>query len=161
MGKADFYMRQALKQAECARRENEVPVGALIVYEDKIIAKNYNQVEKLKDPTAHAEMLVITQAAAFLKAKWLKKCRLYVTVEPCSMCAGALVLARLDKVIFGVSDLKTGAFGSKFDLNKLSLNHKLKVKGGVLEKECADILQDFFRQKRKEKSSCKGLLIKN
>ena len=104
--------------------------------------------EKLKDPTAHAEMLAITQAASFLRSKWLKKCSLYVTIEPCSMCAGALILSRIDKVIFGASDPKTGAFGSKLDINTFRLNHKVKVKKGILEKECSQILQEFFRKKR-------------
>ncbi|MCF7894483.1 MAG: tRNA adenosine(34) deaminase TadA [Candidatus Omnitrophica bacterium] len=149
MKKDDLYMRQALKLAGYAKDDDEVPVGAVIVYKDKLIAKSYNQVERLKDPTAHAEMLAITQATSYLKSKWLKKCRLYVTVEPCSMCAGALVLARIDKVVFGASDPKTGAFGSTVDVNKLGLNHKLKLKKGVLEKECSDILKDFFKKKRK------------
>jgi tRNA(adenine34) deaminase len=149
MKKDNLYMQQALQQAEYAKLEDEVPVGAVIAYKDKIIAKSYNQVEKLKDPTAHAEMLVITQAANYLRSKWLKNCRLYVTVEPCSMCAGALVLARVDRVIFGATDLKTGAFGSQVDISRLGLNHKIKVKKGVLEKECSDILKDFFKKKRK------------
>jgi tRNA(adenine34) deaminase len=148
MEKDNLYMQQALKQAEYAKDEDEVPIGAVIVYQGKVIAKSYNQVERLKDPTAHAEILAITQAANYLKSKWLKKCRLYVTIEPCSMCAGALILARLDKVIFGADDPKAGAFGSKVDINNLGLNHKLKVKKGILGKECSDILKDFFKKKR-------------
>lgn len=143
------YMRQALKQARYAFDEDEVPVGAVIVCDDRIIARSYNQIEKLKDPTAHAEMITITQATSFLKSKWLKKCSLYVTIEPCSMCAGALILSRIKRVVFGASDLKTGAFGSKLDVNTLGLNHKIKVKRGVLEKESAVILQEFFKNKRK------------
>ncbi len=150
MERDSFYMRQALRQAEYAKLEDEVPVGAIIVHKHKIIAKSCNQVEKLKDPTAHAEMLAITQAVSFFKSKWLLNCKLYVTVEPCLMCAGALVLARVDKVIFGAVDPKTGALGSKFDINKLGLNHKLKVKKGILQRESAEILQEFFRGKRKE-----------
>lgn len=149
MEKDKLYMQQALKQAEYAKAEDEVPIGAVIVYKEKIIAKSYNQVEKLRDPTAHAEMLAITQAANYLQSKWLKDCKLYVTVEPCSMCVGALVLARIKEVIFGANDLKTGAFGSKIDINKLGLNHKIKVKHGVLAKESVLILQDFFKKKRK------------
>ncbi|MCF7873007.1 MAG: tRNA adenosine(34) deaminase TadA [Candidatus Omnitrophica bacterium] len=148
MEKDNLYMQQALKQAEYAKDEDEVPIGAVIVYNGKIIAKSYNQVERLKDPTAHAEILAITQAANYLKSKWLKKCRLYVTIEPCSMCAGALILARIDKVIFGADDPKVGAFGSKVDINNLGLNHKLKLKKGILGKECSDILKDFFKKKR-------------
>lgn len=153
MEKDNLHMQQALRQAEDAKSEDEVPVGAVIVYKDKIIAKSYNQVERLKDPTAHAEILAITQAASYLKSKWLQKCKIYVTVEPCLMCAGALVLARIDEVIFGATDPKTGAFGSKLDINNLGLNHKLKLKKGVLEKECSDILKDFFKKKRKNKSN--------
>ncbi len=144
-----LYMQQALKQTEYAKREDEVPVGAVIVYKGKIIAKSYNQVEKLKDPTAHAEMLAITQAANYLQCKWLTGCSLYVTIEPCAMCAGALVLARIKEVIFGANDPKTGAFGSKTDINRFGLNHKIKVKQGILGKESALILQDFFKRKRK------------
>ena len=106
-------MRAALRQALYACKDDEVPVGAVIVYEDKIIAQSYNQVERLKDPTAHAEMLAITQAASFLRHKWLKKCSLYVTLEPCLMCAGALVLSRIDKVFFAAFDPKAGACGSR------------------------------------------------
>ncbi|MFO8053257.1 MAG: tRNA adenosine(34) deaminase TadA [Candidatus Omnitrophota bacterium] len=153
MIKDKLYMQQALKQANYARLEDEVPVGAVIVYKGKIIAKSYNQIERLKDPTAHAEILAITQGSNYLKSKWLNGCRLYVTTEPCSMCAGALVLARIDKVIFGAADPKTGALGSKVDINRLGLNHNFRVKKGVLEKECGDILKDFFKKKRKSKSN--------
>jgi len=144
-----FYMEKALGQAQCALGEDEVPVGAVIVYKNQIIAKAYNQVERLKDPTAHAEMIAITQAANFLGSKWINDAILYVTVEPCSMCAGALVLSRIASVIFGTEDPKTGAFGSKVDINRLGLNHKIKVKKGVLREECAGILKEFFRNKRK------------
>ena len=143
-------MSRALRQAEYAYNKDEVPVGAVIVHKDRVIAQAYNQVELLKDPTAHAEMIAITQASSFLKSKWLKGCSLYVTIEPCSMCAGALVLSRIDKVFFGAVDPKTGAFGSKIDINSLKLNHKPKVKSGLLEKECSSILQSFFKKKRKK-----------
>ena len=143
-------MGKALQQAEIAYREDEVPVGAIIVYQDKIIAKAHNQIECLKDPTAHAEMIAITQAASYLKSKWLKGCKLYVTIEPCLMCAGALVLSRIEKVIFGADDPKTGAFGSKIDVNTLGLNHKIKIKRKVLEAESAQVLQMFFKNKRKK-----------
>lgn len=141
-------MAKALQQAEVADEEDEVPVGAVVVYKDKVIAKAHNQIERLRDPTAHAEMIALTQAAAYLKSKWLKGCRLYVTIEPCAMCAGALILSRIDKVVFGAADPKTGAFGSKVDINALKLNHKIRVKRGVLEKDCAGILQKFFKAKR-------------
>jgi tRNA(adenine34) deaminase len=143
-----LYMRRALSLALQAQARDEVPVGAIIVYNNRIIAQAHNQVELLADPTAHAEILAITQAAAFLKSKWLDACSLYVTIEPCAMCAGALVLSRIDKVIFGAGDPKTGAFGSRLDINKLRLNHKIKVKKGVLEDESAKIMRDFFKSKR-------------
>ena len=146
----ELYIKRALEQAECAFSEDEVPVGAVIVYKKKVIAKAHNQIECLNDPTAHAEMIAITQAASFLKSKWLKGCSLYVTIEPCLMCAGALVLSRIDKVIFGALDSKTGAFGSKIDINTLKLNHKIKIEKGILAKECAKILQEFFKKKRKK-----------
>lgn len=145
-----IFMREALKLALTAYNKDEVPVGAVVVREGKIIARGHNQVETLSDPTAHAEMIAITSAAYYLKSKWLDKCIVYVTVEPCSMCAGAIVLARAEKVVFGASDPKTGAFGSKLDINSFSLNHKIKVKRGVLEEECSRILQDFFKSKRKK-----------
>jgi tRNA(adenine34) deaminase len=147
--KDKFYMEKALKEAFLAFQEKEVPIGAVIVYEDRVIAKAHNQVEKLKDPTAHAEMIAITQATSYLKSKWLKGCTIYVTIEPCCMCAGALILSRIDKVVFGVDDEKSGAFGSKIDINSLKLNHRLKIKKGILEKECAQIIKDFFKRKRK------------
>ena len=150
MEKNKAYMSKALRQAEYAYNKDEVPVGAVIVYKDRVIAQAYNQVELLKDPTAHAEMIAITQASSFHKSKWLEGCSLYVTIEPCSMCAGALVLSRIDKVFFGATDPKTGAFGSKININSLKLNHKLKVKSGLLEKECSSILQSFFKKKRKK-----------
>ncbi len=151
MGKDEAYMQKALQQAEYAFAEDEVPVGAVVVHKDRIIARSYNQIEKLKDPTAHAEMIAITQAASCRGEKWLKDCALYVTIEPCAMCAGALVLSRIDKVIFGAADPKTGAFGSRLDINTLKLNHRIKVKRGVLDKECSAILQEFFKKKRTEK----------
>jgi tRNA(adenine34) deaminase len=144
-----FYMEKALQEAQCALEEDEVPIGAVIVYKNQIIAKAHNQVERLKDPTAHAEMIAITQAANFLGSKWITDCTLYVTVEPCSMCAGALILSRIANVVFGADDPKTGAFGSKINLNSLGLNHKIKVKKGLLKEECAVFLKEFFRNKRK------------
>ena len=149
MAEDELHMQRALLQARRALEEDEVPVGAVIIYKNNIIAKSYNHVEKLKDPTAHAEMLAITQAASFLKSKWLTDCVMYVTIEPCAMCAGALVLSRIKKVVFGVADPKTGAFGSKLDINSLGLNHQIKVKKGVLCDECSAIIKAFFKGKRK------------
>jgi len=143
-------MAEALRQAQAAFEEDEVPVGAVIVYKDNIIARGHNQVEKLKDPTAHAEMIALTSAANYLGTKWLNGVSLYVTIEPCSMCAGALVLARINSIYFGAKDPKTGACGSVVNIaNHKKLNHRIKVKGGILEKECGSLLKEFFRKKRK------------
>lgn len=148
----EIFMSEAIRQAKTAASENEVPVGAVIVYEHKIIAKAHNQIETLKDPTAHAEMIAITQATSYLSSKWLQKCVLYVTIEPCSMCAGALVLARIARVCFGAADPKTGACGSVINIaNHKALNHRLKVTGGVLADECSALLSEFFKKKRREK----------
>jgi len=144
-------MKEALKEARVALEKEEVPVGAVVVFKNKIIARAYNQVELLNDATAHAEMIALTQATNFFRSKWLKDCTLYVTLEPCLMCATALVLSRIDKVIFGAYDERWGAFGSKVDINGLRLNHKIKFKGGILEEECADLIKEFFKKKRKEK----------
>jgi len=144
-------MREALKEAKRAFDEDEVPVGAVVVHKAKIIARGYNQVERLKDPTAHAEMLALTSATNFLGTKWLSEASLYVTIEPCSMCAGALVLARVKHVYFGAKDPKTGACGSVVNIiNNKKLNHRIEAKGGILEEECGALLSEFFRKKRKK-----------
>ncbi len=143
-----YYMGKALSLAERAFDENEIPIGCVIVYENKVIAKAYNQVEKLKDSTAHAEMIAITQAESYLQSKWLKGCSLYVTIEPCLMCADAIVLSRIDRVLFGVSEPKTGAFGSVIDINKIGLNHQVDVVSGILEDKSLDLMQSFFKAKR-------------
>ncbi|MFB3919750.1 tRNA adenosine(34) deaminase TadA [Candidatus Velamenicoccus archaeovorus] len=145
----EYFMRYALKEADKAADSEDVPVGAIVVHKNHIIGRGWNQVELLKDPTAHAEMIAVTQATNHLGAKWLKDCALYVTIEPCSMCAGALVLSRIDRVVFGASDPKTGAGGSVLNiLHHAKLNHRIRVKRGVLEQECAGLLQDFFRKQR-------------
>ena len=145
----ELYMAEALKEAARAFAEDEVPVGAVVVYKGKIIARGHNQIERLKDPTAHAEMLALTAACNYLGGKWLPEASLYVTIEPCSMCAGALVLARIKNLYFGAKDLKTGACGSVTNIiNNKKLNHRIKAKSGILEKECAGILKEFFRKKR-------------
>jgi tRNA(adenine34) deaminase len=145
----DLYMREALREAVRASREDEVPVGAVIVHDNRVIARGYNQIERLKDPTAHAEMLALTSATNFLGAKWLNDAVIYVTIEPCSMCAGALVLARIKEIYFGAKDPKTGACGSVFNIaHSLKLNHRIKVHGGLLADECAALVSDFFRKKR-------------
>ncbi len=147
------FMREALKEAQRAFDEDEVPVGAVIVHEGRVIARGYNQVERLKDPTAHAEMLALTSATNSLATKWLNGASLYVTIEPCSMCAGALVLARVKSVIFGAVDPKTGACGSIVNIiNNKKLNHRILVKKGVLKDECGSLLTEFFKKKRAERN---------
>ena len=144
-------MQEALKEARRAFAEDEVPVGAVIVYKDKIISRGHNQVERLKDPTAHAEMLAITSAANSLNTKWLNGASVYVTIEPCSMCAGALVLARIKNLIYGADDPKAGASGSVTNIiNNKSLNHRIKVQKGILKKECSYLLTQFFKSKRQQ-----------
>ena len=142
-------MQEAIKEAIKAFDEDEVPIGAVIVHENKIIARGYNQIERLKDPTAHAEIIAITSAANYLGTKWLNGASLYVTIEPCSMCAGALVLARIRNLYFGASDSKTGACGSVVNIvNHKKLNHRIKVTKGMLALECSFLLKDFFSRKR-------------
>jgi len=146
-----LYMQEALKEAKKAASEDEVPVGAVIVCQNKIIARGRNQVERLKDPTAHAEMLALTSAANYLGTKWLNGSVLYVTIEPCSMCAGALVLSRIKEVYFGAPDPKTGACGSAVNIiNNKKLNHRIKAKGGILAEECSSLLKEFFKKKRRK-----------
>ena len=143
-------MQEALKEAIKAQDKDEVPVGCIIVHKDRIIARAHNQVETLKDPTAHAEMIAITQATSTLGSKWLQGAVVYVTIEPCLMCAGALTLARIKQVIFGAKDLKTGALGSVFNISKSNrLNHKLEVQSGILEQDCSFLISEFFKKKRK------------
>lgn len=144
-----FYMEAALRQAFRAREEEEVPVGAVIVWDNEIIASAYNQRETLQDPTAHAEILAITQASAAVGSWRLSGCTLYVTLEPCAMCAGAIVLSRMDRVVFGADDPKAGACGSVLDvLGCAQLNHQPVVTAGVLGDSCSEILKEFFRERR-------------
>jgi len=150
MSKTDeMYMREALKEAEKAFEKDEVPVGAVIIHEGKIIGRSHNQIKLLKDPTAHAEMIAITQAASSIGNERLNGAVIYTTVEPCAMCAGALVLARVKKLIYGASDPKTGAAGSVLNVtNNKRLNHRISVKKGVLKEESALLLKEFFKAKR-------------
>jgi len=144
-----YYMQEALKEAQRAFEKDEVPVGAVIVHRGQIIARGHNQVELLKDPTAHAEMIALTSATNYLGTKWLNEASMYVTIEPCSMCAGALVLSRVKEVYFGATDPKTGACGSIVNIaNHRKLNHRIKVTKGILEAECSFLLKDFFKKKR-------------
>lgn len=146
-----LFMQEALKQAKRAQQDDEVPVGAIIVKGEQVIARAHNQVEMLNDPTAHAEMIAITQAANTLKLKWLYDCTIYVTLEPCVMCAGALVLSRIGRICFGASDDKAGACGSVINIaNYSALNHRIIVTGGVMKDHCAQLLTGFFQQKRSE-----------
>ncbi len=147
----EAMMREALKEARKAFGRDEVPVGAVIARGREVIARAHNQVELLKDPTAHAEMIAVTQATNFIGSKWLQECTLYVTIEPCSMCAGALVLARLKKVYFGANDPKTGACGSVINIvEHKKLNHHLAVESGLLAEECGTLLSEFFKKKRRK-----------
>jgi tRNA(adenine34) deaminase len=156
LGSDDFFMSQALRQAVRAFEADEVPIGAVIVYEGKIIARAFNQVETLHDATAHAEMLAITQAEHVLGDWRLTECDLYVTKEPCPMCAGALVLARLRRVIFGCHDPRGGAAGGFINLLQTpNLGHRSVITSGICEEECRQLLQTFFGEKRKEKKQAK------
>lgn len=142
-------MAEALKEAQKAFEKDEVPVGCVIVHQGHIIARGHNQVEMLKDPTAHAEMLALTSATNHLGSKWLNGATVYVTIEPCSMCAGALVLARIKEIVYGADDPKTGACGSVFDIaHNMKLNHRIKVTKGVRQEACSSLLSEFFRKKR-------------
>ncbi|HUN66575.1 MAG TPA: tRNA adenosine(34) deaminase TadA [Bacteroidota bacterium] len=146
----EYWMDLALKEAETALRRKEVPVGAVIVHDNNVIAKGSNQVEMLADPTAHAEMIALTAAAAHLGSKRLEKCTMYVTLEPCAMCAGALVLARIPALIFGAYDPKAGACSSLFTItNDIRLNHRIHTEGGLLREKCGALLQEFFLAQRK------------
>ncbi len=148
------FMQLAIEQAKTAQENGDVPIGAVIVHQNRIIAKAYNQREQLNDPTAHAEIIALTQAAAALETWRLTGCTIYVTLEPCPMCAGALVLARIDKLVYGCDDPKTGACGSLYNIVQDSrLNHRLEVTGGVLADECTKQLQDFFHGRRTANNS--------
>lgn len=143
------FMGLALKEARAAAERDEVPVGVVIVHEGNVIGRGHNQREMLKDPTAHAEMIAITQAAAALESWRLEGTTLYVTLEPCLMCAGAIVNARIRRVVFGARDPKAGACGSLYQVGlDTRLNHRFDVEGGVCGAECAAILQEFFARKR-------------
>ena len=148
----EAFMRLAYREAEAALAENEVPVGAVIVHRERVIASAHNQREQLRDPTAHAEMIAITQAAEALGTWRLEGCTLYVTLEPCPMCAGAVVLARMPRVVYGAADPKAGAVTTLYRLlDDPRLNHRAEVIGGVLEQPCGEILSRFFQQKRAAK----------
>lgn len=142
----EYFMQQALNQAMIAFEEDEVPVGAVVVINNKIIARGYNQVERLKDATAHAEMIALTSAFGYLGAKYLPNATLYVTLEPCLMCCGALYWSKIGKVVFGASDEKNGF--QKIIGNNWPFHPKTELTYGVLEDECATLLKTFFKKKR-------------
>lgn len=146
---AERWMRHALREAEEAAAEDEVPVGCVIVFEGRIIGRGHNRVEALQDPTAHAEILALTAASATLGSWRLPGVHVYVTVEPCVMCAGAMTLARIETVWFGTREPKFGACGSRIDLPAVEgLNHSVRAVGGILEEESAALMRSFFRLKR-------------
>jgi tRNA(adenine34) deaminase len=147
-----YFMGEALRQAARAFEAEEVPIGAVVVRAGRIIARGYNQVELLKDATAHAEMLAITQAESSVGDWRLNECTLYVTKEPCPMCAGAMVHVRLTRIVFGAPDPKTGAAGGVMNLLQLpSANHHCEITGGVRADECRTLLQGFFAEQRAKK----------
>ena len=147
----EYWMKKAFAEAEKALSLDEVPVGAIIVKDNKIVARGHNQVEALKDPTAHAEILAITAACETLGEKRLESCTIYVTLEPCPMWAGAVVQARLDTCVYGAADPKAGACDSLYHLcEDPRLNHTVKIISGVYEQACSNILQHFFKEKRKK-----------
>lgn len=145
----EFYMRQALELAREAAAEGEVPVGAVVVCGDRIVGRGRNRRELGKNALAHAEVEAIDEACRTLGGWRLWQCTLYVTLEPCPMCAGAIINARIPQVVYGASDLKNGSVGSIIDLFQLPYNHQPQVKRGVLEEECAAVLSEFFRNMRK------------
>ena len=144
----ETFMKAALTEAEAAGDKGEVPVGAVVVCNNRIIARAHNLTETLNDPTAHAEMQAITAASTYLGGKYLDKCSLYVTLEPCTMCAGALFWCRIGKLVYGTADEKRG-----YSLNKNRVLHKKTlVSGGVMESECRNIIKDFFKTRRQDLS---------
>ncbi len=147
-----YFMNEALRLARKAFEKEEVPIGAVVVREGKIISRAYNQVELLKDATAHAEMLAVTQAEAAVGDWRLNDCDLFVTKEPCAMCAGALVHVRMRRVVFGCPDERSGAAGGVLNLLQFpSLNHRCEITSGVLQDECASLLQTFFQARRRDR----------
>jgi len=150
------WMKAALREAKLAFDNNEVPVGAVVVFDGKIIGRGYNQIEKLNDPTAHAEMIAITAASNHLQSKKLDKCTLYVTMEPCPMCAGAIVLAKIPTLVFGAFDPKAGACGTLYNITEDDrLNHRTHVIAGVCDRESETLLKIFFVKARMTSNNAK------
>jgi tRNA(adenine34) deaminase len=151
-----YWMRYALQLADNAQQQGEVPVGAVLVKDNQIIGKGWNQSISLHDPSAHAEMMAIRDAGKNLLNYRLVGSCLYVTLEPCTMCAGLLIHSRIERLVFGASDLKTGAVGSLYDLlGDLRMNHQVEVKGGVMQQECGNKLSLFFKLRRRQKKLTK------
>jgi tRNA(adenine34) deaminase len=147
----EYFMQLAIRQAQIAEENGDVPIGCVIVHNGQIVARACNQREQLKDPTAHAEIIALTQAAAAFESWRLNDCTIYVTLEPCPMCAGALVLARIDRLVYGCDDPKTGAVKSLYNIvQDERLNHRLEVTSGVLADQCTALLSDFFTRRRNE-----------
>ncbi len=145
------WMNAAIREAERALDEGEVPVGAVVVRGDQVVGKGHNMTERLVDPTAHAELIAITAACATLESKTLKGCTLYITLEPCPMCAGAIVLSRVDRIVFGAFDEKSGAASTLYNIPQdPRLNHHVEIMSGIEDDRCAGLLQDFFSRRRKE-----------
>ena len=153
MTQDEKWMRAALAQARVAERKDEVPVGAVIVLDGKVIARGHNLRETGGDPCAHAELLAIRRAAKKVGGWRLCGCTLYVTLEPCPMCAGAIVNSRIDRVVFGAWDPKAGVYGSLMDMNAIPFNHHPEVEGGVLQEQCSGILKEYFARKRLQKKA--------
>ena len=150
MDKDIKYMMEALKEAELAKLEDEVPIGCVIVKDDKIIARSHNQRDKSHNPLGHAETLAIKEASEVLGDWQLVDCELYVTIEPCIMCSGAIIQSRIKRVVYGAPDIKGGAFGSSINILEASnINHHPEVVKGVLENECSSIIKNYFKSKRK------------
>jgi tRNA(adenine34) deaminase len=157
MSNDEIFMRRCLELADRARELDEVPVGAVVVRDGRIIAEAYNLRESNKCATHHAEVLAIEEACRVLGGWRLPGCTLYVTMEPCCMCAGAAVNARVERVVFGAHDLRFGAFGSLLDISSLPLNHRPQIVSGVLGDECRDALSSYFKQKRKKNATVLGV----
>ena len=149
MERYERYMLEALKEAELAAQEDEVPIGCVVVKDDIVISRAHNQRDKSHNPLGHAETLAIKKASEILNDWQLVDCELYVTIEPCIMCAGAIIQSRIKKVVYGAPDLKGGAFGGSINvMNANNINHHPEIISGVLEKECAQIIKDYFKSKR-------------
>jgi len=153
----EHFMQRAFELAQQAESHNEIPVGAVVVYQDKIVGEGFNQSIMLNDPSAHAEMLAIREAGKALNNYRLLNCTLYVTLEPCPMCAGLLIHSRIERIVYASADLKTGAAESVFNLlDNDKLNHKVKIKGKVMNEQCSELISAFFKRRRSEKKANKN-----